>query len=52
MKEIKTVATQHGEQKTCFVVYISTNTGERGKISAKRGTSRVKNSQTVISAQR
>lgn len=29
--KIKTVATLHEEQKTCFVVYISTNTGEQRK---------------------
>lgn len=51
--KIKTVATLHEEQNACFVVYISTNTGEQIKISAKRGTRRVRNrSQTVISAQR
>lgn len=37
-KEIKAVAKLHKEQKkACFVVYLSTNTGEQRGISAQKG---------------
>lgn len=53
LNETKDCSHTTWRRKTCFVGYMSTNTGEQRKISAKRGTRRVRNrSQTVLSAQR